>query len=154
MEMIMFMVLFFLVFVLFVFFAVRSGRIQNLLKKYPQLPKYMVLGYTAFCGCFEFPLVNRHGSIALDFSRLYLFFASYGLIAFLFSRIYGTAKERKVYALTFLFTAIGIVCRYFLEFGEVSNIYNFTFVNIVSYLLIIPTGTTIAYHFIGRGMRK
>lgn len=35
MEMIMFMVLFFLVFVLFVFFAVRSGRIQNLLKKYP-----------------------------------------------------------------------------------------------------------------------
>ena len=154
MEMIMLMVLFFLVFVLFVFFAVRSGRIQNLLKKYPQLPKYIVLGYTAFCGCFEFPLLNRHSSTALDFSRLYLLFVSYGLIALLFSRILGIAKERKVYVLTFLFTAIGMVCRYFLEFGEVSNIYNFTFVNIVSYLLIIPTGTTIAYHFIGRGMRK
>ena len=154
MEMIMLMVLFFLVFVLFVFFAVRSGRIQNLLKKYPQLPKYIVLGYTVFCGCFEYPLLNRHSSTALDFSRLYLFFVSYGLIAFLFSRIYGIGKERKVYALTFLFTAIGMVCRYFLEFGEVSNIYNFTFVNIVSYLLIIPTGTTIAYHFIGREMRK
>ena len=62
MEMIMLMVLLFLVFVLFVFFAVRSGRIQNLLKKYPQLPKYMVLGYTVFCGCFEYPLLNRHSS--------------------------------------------------------------------------------------------
>lgn len=113
----------------------------------------MVLGYTAFCGCFEFPLVNRHGSIALDF-RDYICFCKLRSNRFLFSRIYGIAKERKVYALTFLFTAIGIVCRYFLEFGEVSNIYNFTFVNIVSYLLIIPTGTTIAYHFIGRGMRK
>ena len=148
MEMIMLMVLFFLVFVLFVFFAVRSGRIQNLLKKYPQLPTYIVLGYTAFCGCFNFPLLNRHSSTALDI------FVSYGLIALLFSIILGIAKERKVYALTFLFTAIGMVCRYFLEFGEVSNIYNFTFVNIVSYLLMIPTGTTIAYHFIGRGMRK
>ena len=88
MEIIMLTVLFLAVFVLFVFFAVRSGRIQNLLKKYPQLPKYMVSGYTAFCGCFEFPLLNRHGSTALDFSRLYLFFVSYGLIAFLFSRIY------------------------------------------------------------------
>lgn len=54
MEMIMLMVLFFLVFVLFVFFAVRSGRIQNLLKKYPQLPKYMVLGYTAFWDALNF----------------------------------------------------------------------------------------------------
>lgn len=105
----------------------------------------MVLGYTAFCGCFEFPLVNRHGSIALDF-RDYICFCKLRSNRFFISRIYGIAKERKVYALTFLFTAIGIVCRYFLEFGEVSNIYNFTFVNIVSYLLIIPTGTTIAYH--------
>ena len=95
MEMIMLMVLFFLVFVLFVFFAVRSGRIQNLLKKYSQLPKYIVLGYTVFCGCFEYPLLNRHSSTALDFSRLYLFFVSYGLIALLFSRILGIAKERK-----------------------------------------------------------
>ena len=77
MEIIMLTVLFLAVFVLFVFFAVRSGRIQNLLKKYPQLPKYMVSGYTVFCGCFEFPLLNRHGSTALDFSRLYLFFVSY-----------------------------------------------------------------------------
>ena len=154
MEIIMLTVLFLAVFVLFVFFAVRSGRIQNLLKKYPQLPKYIVLGYTVFCGCFEYPLLNRHSSTALDFSRLYLFFVSYGLIAFLFSRIYGIAKERQVYALTFLFTAIGMVGRYFLEFGEVSNTYNFTLINIVSYLLIIPTGTTIAYHFISRGMRK
>lgn len=154
MGIIIFMVIFLIVFSLFIFFAVRRGILQNLVKKYPHLPMYIILGYTAFFGCFEFPLLNRHSGVVLDFSRVYLFFASYGLIALSYSRILGIAKGRKVYTLTFLFTVIGMICRYLLEFGEVSNIYNFTFINIVSYLLIIPAGTAMAYCFISRGMRR
>ena len=80
--------------------------------------------------------------------------ASYGVIALAFAGIWGPDRERKVYIVTFILTVIGMLCRYLLEFGEVSNTYNFTLFNIVSYLVIIPIGTTIFYRFMGRRLER
>ena len=80
--------------------------------------------------------------------------ASYGVIALAFAGIWGPDRERMVYIVTFILTAIGMFCRYLLEFGEVSNTYNFTLFNIVSYLVIIPVGITIFYRFMGRRLER
>ena len=54
----------------------------------------------------------------------------------------------------FLAGSIYTYCRYLLEFGEVSNTYNFTLFNIVSYLVIIPIGTTFAYRLMAGGLNR
>jgi len=42
----------------------------------------------------------------------------------------------------------------FLEFGEVSNSYNFTLFNTVLYLAVIPIYTVLAYDLLVRKLKK
>lgn len=135
-----------------VYFEVKSGRLQYFFEKHSQLPGILLMGYIIFAGCFVFPI--RSEPFPLDFSGVYLLVSSYGVIALASAGIFGPGRGRKVYITTFLLTAIGMGCRYLLEFGEVSNTYNFTLFNIVSYLALIPAGTAAAYCWIVRKMRR
>lgn len=135
-----------------VYFGVKSGRLQYFFEKHSQLPGILLMGYIIFAGCFVFPI--RSEPFPLDFSGVYLLVSSYGVIALASAGIFGPGRGRKVYITTFLITAIGMGCRYLLEFGEVSNTYNFTLFNIVSYLALIPAGTAAAYCWIVRKMRR
>ena len=99
-----------------------------------------------------FPI--RSEPFPLDFQGVYMLAASYGVIALAFAGIWGPNRERMVYIVMFVFTVIGMICRYLLEFGEVSNTYNFTLFNIISYLLIIPIGTTIAYRLMAGKLKR
>ena len=45
-------------------------------------------------------------------------------------------KSLKVILLTLAYTFLGMACRYLLEFGEVSNTYNFTAENIALHILM------------------
>lgn len=135
-----------------VYFGVKSGRLQYFFEKHSQLPGILLMGYIIFAGCFVFPI--RSEPFPLDFSGVYLLVTSYGVIALASAGIFGPGRGRKVYITTFLLTAIGMGCRYLLEFGEVSNTYNFTLFNIVSYLALIPAGTAAAYCWIVRKMRR
>ena len=139
-------------FAVIVFLGARSGKLQLFFKVHPRIPKILVLGYIVFAGCFVFPI--RSEPFPLDFQGVYLLAASYGVIALAFAGIWGPDRERMVYIVTFILTVIGMLCRYLLEFGEVSNTYNFTLFNIVSYLVIIPVGTTIFYRFMGRRLER
>lgn len=135
-----------------VYFGVKSGRLQYFFEKHSQLPGILLMGYIIFAGCFVFPI--RSEPFPLDFSGVYLLVSSYGVIALASAGIFGPGRGKKVYITTFLLTAIGMGCRYLLEFGEVSNTYNFTLFNIVSYLALIPAGTAAAYCWIVRKMRR
>lgn len=114
-------------------------------KKYPVWTKYFILGYIVFAGCFTFPLWSSE--FPLDLMKVYLVIASYGIIALGLSGVYGAKKEKIIYFQTFILTVVGLLCRYFLEFGEHSNTYNFTLFNVILYILIIPIFTMITYHF-------
>ena len=135
-----------------VYFGVKSGRLQYFFEKHSQLPGILLMGYIIFAGCFVFPI--RSEPFPLDFSGVYLLVSSYGVIALASAGIFGPGRGRKVYITTFLLTAIGMGCRYLLEFGEVSNTYNFTLFNIVSYLALIPAGTAAAYCWILRKIMR
>ena len=135
-----------------VYLGAKSGKLQHFFKVHPWIPKILVLGYIVFAGCFMFPI--RSEPFPLDFQGVYLLAASHGVIALAFAGIWGPDRERMVYIATFVLTSIGMVCRYLLEFGEVSNTYNFTLFNIVSYLVIIPIGTTFAYRLMAGGLNR
>lgn len=151
----MFVAIYIAVFVILIAIAdwgAKSGKLQHFFKNHPHIPKVLTLGYIIFTGCFMFPI--HSDPFPLDFQGLYLLVVSYGVIASALAGILEPDREWMVYIVTFLLTAVGMVCRYLLEFGEVSNTYNFTLFNIISYLVIIPIGTMIAYHWIVMGLKR
>lgn len=133
------------------YWGVKSGKLPRLFKKYPQIPKILTFGYIIFAGCFVFPI--RSNPFPLDFQKLYLLVLSYSVIALALAKIFGAGRGHMIYITTLLLTAIGMGCRYLLEFGEASNAYNFTPFNIISYLAVIPAGTLTAYCWIMRRWR-
>lgn len=121
------------------------NKFQLYLQNHPKAPKRIILGYIIFAGCFVFPFRNE--LFPFDFTKAYLVIASYGIIGLGFAGIYGTHKEKFVYASSLLLTVLGMICRYILEYGEVSNTMNFTLFNMISYLAAIPVFTVAAYYF-------
>ncbi|NLW41361.1 MAG: hypothetical protein GXY96_10655 [Tissierellia bacterium] len=127
-------------------------KLRLYLENHPKVPKKIILGYIIFAGCFIFPFAN--GRSPFDFDKAYLAIVSYGIIGLGFAGIYGINKEKFVYIASFILTGLGMVCRYFLEYGEVSNTVNFTLFNIISYLLVTPILTVISYQFIIKYLMK
>ena len=106
--------------------------------------KILLFAYIIFAGCFSFPIHSKQFS--LTFMRVYLFIAQYGIIGSLFAGLYGEKKGVFVYISTLIFTISGLGCRYLLEFGEISNTYNFTLSNIIEFIVIIPIAVLIVYY--------
>lgn len=121
------------------------NKFQLYLQNHPKVLKRFILGYIIFAGCFVFPFGNE--LFPFDFTKAYLVIASYGIIGLGFAGIYGIHKEKFVYAASLFLTVLGMICRYILEYGEVSNTMNFTLFNIVSYVAVIPVFTVAAYYF-------
>lgn len=128
------------------------NRYRLYLQNNPKLAKALILGYIIFAGCFVFPFGNER--FPFDFMKGYLVVATYGIIGLGFARVYGIHKEKIVYTVSFILTALGMISRYVLEYGEVSNKMNFTPFNIISFLVVIPIFTVVAYHFIIKNLLK
>lgn len=128
------------------------NRLKEYLQAHPKAFQLFILGYIVFAGCFVFPLWSER--FPLHLVKVYLVVASYGIIALALAGIWGSKKEKPVYFFTVGLTIIGMLCRYLLEFGEHSNTYNFTLLNIVLYILIVPVFTVIAYHVIVKWLIK
>ena len=60
----------------------------------------------------------------------------------------GAVRERDVFFRVLAAAAAGLLVRYLLEYGEVSNTRNFTAENVLFFLLTVPAGMTAAYHFL------
>jgi hypothetical protein len=59
-----------------------------------------------------------------------------------------------VWVITLVLTVAGLICRYLLENGEVSNTLNFTVPGVLSYLLLIPVLTLSVYHLTVRHLLR
>lgn len=148
------LVIVFLILVVSCFFiGHRTAKDPNsYLRKHPAFAKVFFLAYIVYAGCFVFPISSE--PFSLDFMKAYLIVASYGMIGLGFAGLYGVAKEKLVYLITFSLTVLGMIFRYILEYGEVSNTYNFTILNVVSYIAIIPIFTVVMYYYILKYISK
>lgn len=112
---------------------------KHFLQKHPGFTRTLVLGYTAFLCCLFFPLGSSP-----PLHRVILF----GLMVLCLVEAYGPGRERDVFFRVLAAAAAGLLGRYLLEYGEVSNTRNFTAENVLFFLLTVPAGMTAAYHFL------
>lgn len=109
----------------------------------PRLTRVVLLGYLVFCGCFLFPLGSARFPLTL--SKAWLLALSYGMLAAGLAVLWGKGRAVLVYACSLGLTAAGLLCRFVLEFGEASNLYNFTMGNVVCYLAVVPLYLLLCY---------
>lgn len=121
-------------------------------RKYCFAAKIFLGVYMIFEGCFLFPVKSEKSP--LDFIKLYLLIVSYAILGLGLAGVYGPKKEKVIYPLALVLTAAGMACRYLLEYGEVSNTYNFTVLNVAVYLAVMPAFTVLAYHYIVKHMEE
>lgn len=82
---------------------------------------------------------NKYISAILTIIIFTLSMKLYGivLIAIIFNLIVNK-NYLFMYFITFILTCLGMLCRYILEYGEVSNTINFTIKNILLTLIFMP----------------
>ncbi|MGL4345333.1 MAG: hypothetical protein ACRCTE_09055 [Cellulosilyticaceae bacterium] len=115
------------------------------IRQHKSLTQSILMGYLVFAGCFMFPISSK--PYPLDFSKLYMLILSYGIIGLGFAKLHDKSKIKWLYTATLALTLVGMVSRYLLEYGEVSNTYNFTSSNMLLYIILIPIYTTLIYAF-------
>lgn len=97
----------------------------------------LACGFLVFLGCFAFPVYNFSPdapTIARG-SGIVIALLGYSEIGLLHGILYRS--KWKSAALTFGLTLVGFLCRFLLEYGEVSNTYNFTPANIAVHLAVV-----------------
>lgn len=106
--------------------------------------------FLVFIGCFVFPIFNLTKKFDTWWSNVLIACVSYYEIGILQGTLYGNKGIRKIIVISFGMTLLGFICRFFLEYGEVSNSYNFTLSNIVLHLFVAISITTLTAFFVGR----
>lgn len=115
----------------------------DIFKEYPRAFYWFICGWLMFMGCFLFPL-------SLNVFILYCLFFSCFSVAYIFKLLYGAGKWKRVCLTTLLFSSAGLVCRYLLEYGEVSNTYNFTVWKVILYLGVVVGMVVGGYQLVSR----
>lgn len=121
------------------------SELQKYISKYKKVAWLIFSVYMVFNSCFVFPL---------EYENLSMIIISYGIIAVFFIVLLNENKNLKVFILSLIFTILGLICRYFLEFGELSNIKNYTSTNIVLFVVIVPIFCTTTYWSICKIQQK
>ncbi len=120
------------------------NKLRHFLNKNRKLSWIIFSVYIAiFIGCAGFPLFPQHTGYAN--LLIHLGNAVY-VIPLTFVALLGKSKPMKVYSISFVSLLLGMVCRYALEFGELSNSINFTAINVVSFLVLLPLIYVFTYY--------
>lgn len=114
--------------------------LPRLLREHPVLTRALVLGFTAFLCCFVFPLGSAASPLELTLIVI--------MLSLCLAEAYGPGKEPGIFLRTLAAAGAGLLGRYLLEYGEVSNTRNFTVENVLTFLFAVPVVMTAVYHFL------
>ena len=94
-----------------------------------------------------FPIYNfgKHYTHALTGILLYLNIACYLELGIFEKRVLKLSKVSYAALLNLGIVLAGMVCRYLLEWGEVSNTYNFTIPNVLLHIAVTFAISTLSY---------
>lgn len=128
------------------------GEKESLFVRKAKMMKLIIAAYIVMVGCFLFPMVRD--SLSFEVSKLYLILASCGMTGYYLSKLYRSLKTVFLYLMILGLTILGMVGRYILEFGEVSNQVNFTIGNVAIFLIFIPFAMMLFYFIFSRELLK
>lgn len=120
------------------------------LKKYK---KFIIVGmFILSCivsGGF-FPIINFNQDNQVDIGIMRLVIIVMAAIAYadmgiIESIIFPKAKVLLIIVLNVVLVSFGLIFRYVLEFGEISNTYNFTLANVCFQMIVLTAISTVSY---------
>ena len=104
----------------------------------------LVVGYIAiFIGCASFPLVLQISGYSILLVHVV---NACCLVPLTLAALLGKGRLKAAYLISLVALILGMICRYLIELGEVSNTTNFTITNIIIFLGILPVVYTFTYY--------
>ena len=120
----------------------KGNKLYTLLQSHRKIAITLFWVIGIFFGCFCFPFINITkvlGDAEKQISIINLFtcLVAYAELGLLSGYLFDKKKIGVVLLINVVHIIVGMICRYFLEFGEVSNTYNFTLPNVVIHIVAI-----------------
>ena len=120
----------------------KENRLYTLLQTHRKIGIALFWVIAIFFGCFCFPFVNLTKILSdtqkqISILNLFICLVAYAEVGLLSGYLFDKKKIGVVLLVNVAHIIAGMICRDFLEFGEVSNIYNFTFANIGIHIVVI-----------------
>ena len=120
----------------------KQNRLYALLQSHRKTGITLFWIIAIFFGCFCFPFVNITKVLSdaqkqISVINLFTCLIAYAEVGLLSGYLFDKKKISVVLLINVSHIIVGMICRYFLEFGEVSNTYNFTLSNIAIHIVAI-----------------
>lgn len=124
---------------------------QEFIKKHKKAVYIVSFLFAVLMGCFTFPVINfnyHQTKWIISFINIMVTIGAYSSIGQLEAVIYPDVSVVRILLLNTGLVVLGMISRYFLEYGEVSNTYNFTLLNSsVHIFLTVLWGTVNWYKY-------
>ncbi|MCI8971761.1 MAG: hypothetical protein HFF99_09890 [Oscillibacter sp.] len=116
----------------------------------------LIFGMVIFFNCFGFPIYNLNKEWPFFITAEY-FYLDVGAAIFSGALLAAQFSQKRIWQIVLLSAALvcgGLACRYFLEFGEASNTYNFTLPNIALHLAAFTGISSLSWWYVAKQSRK
>ena len=116
----------------------------------------LIFGMVIFFNCFGFPIYNLNKEWPFFITAEY-FYLDVGAAIFSGALLAAQFSQKRIWQIVLLSAALvcgGLACRYFLEFGEASNTYNFTLPNIALHLAGFTGISSLSWWYVAKQSRK
>ena len=128
----------------------KENRLYTLLQSHRKIGITLFWVIAIFFGCFCFPFVNITKVLSdaqkqISIINLFTCLVAYVEVGLLSGYIFNKKKIGVVLLINAAHIIAGMICRYFFEFGEVSNTYNFTLPNIAIHIVAISCDCLCSY---------
>ena len=128
----------------------KQNRLYTLLQSHRKIGITLFWVIAIFFGCFCFPFVNITNVLSdaqkqISIINLFTCLVAYAEVGLLSGYIFNKKKIGVVLLINAAHIIAGMICRYFLEFGEVSNTYNFTMPNTLLHIVTILSVFAVTY---------
>lgn len=121
---------------------------QEFIKKHKKAVYTVSFLFAVFMGCFTFPVINFNYRTEwiISFINIIVTIGAYSSIGQLEAVIYPDVFVGRIMLLNTGLVVLGMISRYFLEYGEVSNTYNFTLLNSCVHIFLTVLWSTVNWY--------
>ena len=122
-------------------------KLEHWFRNHRRFASALIILFFLLLTCCSFPVYNltKQYSTTLTFTNLFVSVSIYAYLGAFMTRLRPNALLGQVLLILFALILGGMFCRFLLEFGEVSNTYNFTLPNITLHLVVTLTISTISW---------
>lgn len=121
---------------------------KNLTNKQRKILYVLVFGFVILFSCTTFPIFNFTHKISrtLTVINFIIPIAAFWEMGMVEAGLFPEVPAVKVMFLNLGLVLVGMGCRYLLEFGEVSNTYNFNMINSIVHILATVLLSTLSWY--------